>query len=296
MRTDQKYRECPNCKAPNTDGPTRFSNQLRCSQCSTTFCFVHGDAHRGRGCRQFERSLRRANASAEAANKSYINQYTRKCPNKACKARIEKSRGCNHMTCKWCKTDFCWLCGRETPDVEWHYHSLNVFGCPGLHMQGELRERWWCRSNRSVGCIIWLVRFGRAGLALLLVGILLPVVVVLAFFLYVIALPITLLARRCTGRPSANFIHKMVRPWAWEAPQECCRVDHPGRLVLGAILLLVTLPLYLVLLVLFAPLIVLIRRRRAGNAGCCQELKSLFASAATPFWILIWIAFDMNES
>ena len=50
-RTNDLYRECPSCTAPNTDGPTSRSNELRCAECSTSFCFVHADAHPGIGCR-----------------------------------------------------------------------------------------------------------------------------------------------------------------------------------------------------------------------------------------------------
>jgi hypothetical protein len=42
-------------------------------------------------------------------NKIYYYFYTRKCPR--CKVPIEKNRGCNHMICLHCGTDFCWSCG-----------------------------------------------------------------------------------------------------------------------------------------------------------------------------------------
>ena len=36
-----------------------------------------------------------------------INEIAKSCP--SCGAKIDRSKGCNHMTCK-CGFDFCWLC------------------------------------------------------------------------------------------------------------------------------------------------------------------------------------------
>ena len=35
--------------------------------------------------------------------------HTKACP--SCGVAIEKSMGCNHMTCSKCKGHFCWICG-----------------------------------------------------------------------------------------------------------------------------------------------------------------------------------------
>jgi hypothetical protein len=51
----------------------------------------------------------------------------RLCPN--CKAHIEKSEGCNHMTCYYCEFQFCWICG-ETYTQD-HFLALNPLGCGG---------------------------------------------------------------------------------------------------------------------------------------------------------------------
>ncbi len=42
---------------------------------------------------------------------NWILANTRKCPN--CNTRIEKNQGCNHMTCRLCKHEFCWTCMGE---------------------------------------------------------------------------------------------------------------------------------------------------------------------------------------
>ncbi len=45
---------------------------------------------------------------SETAHWVMIN--TKKCPSSKCGVRIEKNQGCNHMTCKSCRYEFCWIC------------------------------------------------------------------------------------------------------------------------------------------------------------------------------------------
>merc|ERR1719150_3376859 len=49
------------------------------------------------------------------------------CPR--CNAHITKLEGCNHVNCKFCKLEFCWLCRREYKPG--HFNRTNFFGCPG---------------------------------------------------------------------------------------------------------------------------------------------------------------------
>lgn len=47
---------------------------------------------------------------------SWISKHTKDCPK--CQSPIEKNGGCNHMTCKKCLYEFCWVCmGRSTASV-----------------------------------------------------------------------------------------------------------------------------------------------------------------------------------
>ena len=46
--------------------------------------------------------------SAESENVTWIMAKTKSCPN--CRKSIEKNQGCNHMTCRLCSNEFCWLC------------------------------------------------------------------------------------------------------------------------------------------------------------------------------------------
>eukprot|EP00439_Symbiodinium_sp_Y106_P000575 s6639_g1.t1 len=106
MRQDETYRECPQC-ATQVPGGSARTPSMTCSQCGLTFCFVHSNAHPGQSCRQYEFSQRLHTLRGTLA----VARVARTCP--GCGARIVKDGGCNHMTCAYCRANFCWLCGRQ---------------------------------------------------------------------------------------------------------------------------------------------------------------------------------------
>lgn len=55
----------------------------------------------------------------------YLRNGTRGCPN--CKFLIEKTKGCDHMTCAKCEYEFCWKCLREYNSE----HYSNPLKCTG---------------------------------------------------------------------------------------------------------------------------------------------------------------------
>ena len=57
----------------------------------------------------------------DLANALWLKANTKKCPR--CAALIEKDEGCNHMTCRKCRHDFCWICMQA-----WSLHSNNTGG------------------------------------------------------------------------------------------------------------------------------------------------------------------------
>jgi len=48
--------------------------------------------------------------SAELFEQTIRNNGWKKCPN--CSAVIDRTEGCDHMTCKVCKCAFCYVCGQ----------------------------------------------------------------------------------------------------------------------------------------------------------------------------------------
>ncbi|CAI8031040.1 Ankyrin repeat and IBR domain-containing protein 1 [Geodia barretti] len=57
----------------------------------------------------------------DAASQRWLATRSKPCPK--CRAPIEKTDGCNHMCCKKCKHDFCWVCLDE-----WKLHNTSTGG------------------------------------------------------------------------------------------------------------------------------------------------------------------------
>ena len=49
-------------------------------------------------------------AAANQASAEWVQQNAKPCPGPGCKAPIQKTEGCNHMTCRRCHYQFCWEC------------------------------------------------------------------------------------------------------------------------------------------------------------------------------------------
>ena len=47
----------------------------------------------------------------DEANKQWMESETRACS--GCGVRVQKSFGCNHMTCGRCQAHFCYRCGKS---------------------------------------------------------------------------------------------------------------------------------------------------------------------------------------
>lgn len=57
----------------------------------------------------------------DSVDNLWIKANTKPCPQ--CKNSIEKNDGCNHMTCRSCRYEFCWLCL-----ANWNTHGDSTGG------------------------------------------------------------------------------------------------------------------------------------------------------------------------
>ncbi|CAK5265546.1 unnamed protein product [Mycena citricolor] len=86
------------------------------------FCFgcVIDSDHRPVVCGVALLWLKKCRDDSETAN--WIKTNTKECPK--CMSTIEKNGGCNHMTCKKCKHEFCWVCMGP-----WTEHGTQWYSC-----------------------------------------------------------------------------------------------------------------------------------------------------------------------
>ena len=59
--------------------------------------------------------------TTESDNAHWIIANTKRCPQ--CSVRIEKNQGCNHITCRHCKYEWCWVCNGD-----WKEHGNHTGG------------------------------------------------------------------------------------------------------------------------------------------------------------------------
>ncbi|KAI1398403.1 ring finger protein [Hypoxylon fuscum] len=93
---------------------------VSCS-CGNSFCFgcILRD-HQPAPCELVKRWLKKCADDSETAN--WISANTKECPR--CNSTIEKNGGCNHMTCRKCKHEFCWMCMGL-----WSEHGTSWYSC-----------------------------------------------------------------------------------------------------------------------------------------------------------------------
>ena len=96
-------------------------------QCSNPFCFRCGEeAHDPATCSQLSQWLEKCRDESETVNWMIVN--TKKCLK--CEALTEKTQGCNHMTCRLCKHEYCWICmgpWMEHGQATGGYYKCNKF-------------------------------------------------------------------------------------------------------------------------------------------------------------------------
>mmetsp|Transcript_15759 Transcript_15759/g.23689 ORF Transcript_15759/g.23689 Transcript_15759/m.23689 type:complete len:381 (-) Transcript_15759:110-1252(-) len=76
--------------------------KLKCPDCHTSICVKCGASH------SFLLGCESAMDSAFETWRNRTRNGCKRCPN--CKFHIEKSMGCDHMTCSRCRHEFCWKC------------------------------------------------------------------------------------------------------------------------------------------------------------------------------------------
>ncbi|KAL8768453.1 MAG: hypothetical protein Q9209_005359 [Squamulea sp. 1 TL-2023] len=109
--------------------------------CTHRFCFgcILSD-HQPTPCSLVKMWLKKCEDDSETAN--WISANTKECPK--CASTIEKNGGCNHMTCRKCKHEFCWICMGLWSEHGTSWYNCNRFeeksGLDGRDQQAKSRQ------------------------------------------------------------------------------------------------------------------------------------------------------------
>ena len=94
------------------------SNQMFiCIKCHQRTCAHHRVIwHIGMTCQQYDQLNILSN---DSKTQVWLKKNSKKCPK--CRSHIQKISGCDHMTCRKCKYEFCWLCFVD-------YRQIQIYG------------------------------------------------------------------------------------------------------------------------------------------------------------------------
>lgn len=102
--------------------------------CGHVFCFQCGlEAHLPVPCDQMRMWQKKCEDESETNN--WIAANTKDCPK--CLLPTEKNGGCNHMTCRHCKYEYCWVCMKD-----WKGHN-------GYYVCNKIEKKRLKTSSRS---------------------------------------------------------------------------------------------------------------------------------------------------
>ncbi|KAL9646241.1 hypothetical protein ABK040_009928 [Willaertia magna] len=128
--------------------------------CEFRFCFQCGnEPHFPATCEMANDFKTQFGKSASVMDFEYLKQNTKPCPK--CKWLIEKNGGCQHMTCKNCRYEFCWHCFGD-----WRNHDFNNCSTKEVkfnfkmsqkeELETKVYEKYMSYKNRLERHLQWL--------------------------------------------------------------------------------------------------------------------------------------------
>jgi hypothetical protein len=136
------YRQCahPTCTGGGWCNPDTESF-MTCPACVRQTCIECNVIwHTDKTCAEYKEEVRiqkenedaeeaAARAAAEAESVKYVQENYKACPNKNCGYRIEKNGGCDHMTCRKCRHEFCWICDADYREIRQNGNHAHKGDC-----------------------------------------------------------------------------------------------------------------------------------------------------------------------
>ncbi|XP_053316767.1 E3 ubiquitin-protein ligase RNF217 isoform X2 [Spea bombifrons] len=202
-RMDSSTKPCPQCKhfttfkrkahVPNLS-KSEIKFKIQCPSCQFIWCFkCHSPWHEGVNCREYKKGdklLRHWAGEIEHGQRN-----AQKCPK--CKVHIQRTEGCDHMTCSQCNTNFCYRCGERYRQLRFfgdHTSNLSIFGCKYRYLPERPHVRRLVRGSVCAGKLLI------APLLIVLGLVLGAIAVVIGIFV----LPVYVLCKKRRKRTRSN--------------------------------------------------------------------------------------------
>ncbi|KAM5167769.1 E3 ubiquitin-protein ligase RNF217 isoform 1-T1 [Callospermophilus lateralis] len=159
-RIDSSTKPCPQCKHFTTfkkkghiPTPSRSESKykIQCPTCQFIWCFkCHSPWHEGVNCKEYKKGDKLLRHWASEIEHGQRN--AQKCPK--CKIHIQRTEGCDHMTCSQCNTNFCYRCGERYRQLRFfgdHTSNLSIFGCKYRYLPERPHLRRLVRGSVCAG-------------------------------------------------------------------------------------------------------------------------------------------------
>uniref|UniRef100_A0A8D3A8K0 RBR-type E3 ubiquitin transferase n=1 Tax=Scophthalmus maximus TaxID=52904 RepID=A0A8D3A8K0_SCOMX len=130
---DSSTKPCPQCSQFTSlknhgSNHSEHKYKIQCETCQFVWCFkCHAPWHNGLKCRDYRKGDKLLRTWASVIEHGQRN--AQKCPQ--CKIHIQRTEGCDHMTCTQCNTNFCYRCGERYRHLRYEsnpffLHSLQL--------------------------------------------------------------------------------------------------------------------------------------------------------------------------
>ncbi|KAJ8270741.1 hypothetical protein GJAV_G00118710 [Gymnothorax javanicus] len=180
-RIDSSTKPCPQCsqftslktRTLQTPNKAEHKYKIQCTKCQFVWCFkCHAPWHEGLKCRDYRKGDKLLRHWASVIEHGQRN--AQKCPR--CKIHIQRTEGCDHMTCTQCNTNFCYRCGEKYRHLRFfgdHTSNLSVFGCKYRYLPDKPHLRRLVRGSVCASkilvaplVIVLVVAFGAVALVI----------------------------------------------------------------------------------------------------------------------------------
>ncbi|XP_042634046.1 probable E3 ubiquitin-protein ligase RNF217 isoform X2 [Cyprinus carpio] len=201
-RLDSSTKPCPQCslftslkgRSQQTSTKSEHKYKIQCTKCQFIWCFkCHAPWHEGLKCRDYRKGDKLLRHWASVIEHGQRN--AQKCPR--CKIHIQRTEGCDHMTCTQCNTNFCYRCGEKYRHLRFfgdHTSNLSVFGCKYRYLPEKPHLRRLVRGSVCMSKV----------LVAPVVIVLVVVVGALALVIGLFALPIYYICKRRRKRSQGS--------------------------------------------------------------------------------------------